>query len=109
KYDDVTRGNLATPGAKEASHPSSSSFFDGIEEAKKHPRWLEFDRWCRSQPNGSPSPKGFRTWLNTNRPKFTKPPRSKLHDLRPYEPEGWVAEKRDGFAPSILEIMKKVS
>jgi hypothetical protein len=37
---------------------SSSSFFNSLEEAQKHPRWEEFARWAPS-----PTLKGFHTWL----------------------------------------------
>lgn len=67
KNDDNTRTHartreiVATQSANEQS--SSSILVSNLEEAKKHSLWPQFENYCRSRPNGSPTLKGWNTWL----------------------------------------------
>jgi hypothetical protein len=63
--------------------PSSSLLnFLSLEEAEKHPLWSEFEAYCRSRPNGSPTLKGFNTWLpKQSQPKHAGLPIAKRNKL----------------------------
>ena len=72
--------------AKARNEPfeSSSIHFSSLEEAKKHPYWKKFARYCESQPNGIPTLAGFNTWLRGQPLVKTTKEGSKA------QPAGWL-------------------
>jgi hypothetical protein len=62
--DDKAMGSSLAGEQSTATGKSSSLFFSNLEEAMKHPRWKEFDAYCK----GSPVLKGFNTWLPQQAP-----------------------------------------
>jgi hypothetical protein len=64
KNDDEKRARTREAAPASAKHNGASSFlFLNLEEAKKHRLWKKFESYCKSQPDGSPTLKGFKTWL----------------------------------------------
>src|SRR4029453_4670546 len=61
--DKPARAREAATSAAAATTASSSS----ISEAEKHPHWKQFKRFCESR-RGSPTLKGFNTWLKSQPP-----------------------------------------
>jgi hypothetical protein len=59
--DDDSRSS-ETLSAQPLAAPSSSISVLNLEDAKKHPLWKQFKAYCESR-GGSPTLKGFRTWL----------------------------------------------
>jgi hypothetical protein len=61
--NDDTRGRTGETATAKQGDNSSSSFLN-LEETKKHPLWKEFEAYCKSK-SGSPTLKGFNTWLKS--------------------------------------------
>ncbi len=88
KNDDKKRAQEppapATTTATEEATASSSIVLDSTEEAEKHPYWKQFKAYCRSR-SGSPTVKGFSTWLKKQPPLKSKASSPKRNGAVSYE------------------------
>jgi hypothetical protein len=75
--------------AQSLAPPSSSISVLNLEDAKKHPLWNQFKAYCESM-GGSPTLKGFRTWLRSQSPSEPKSYLKQSSNGAPKrQPDGW--------------------
>ena len=83
--NDDTRTRERANATKSQPVPESSSRLS-VEEAEKDPRWPQFVRYCRNQPGGGPTLKGFSTWLKSQVPRKIRPAAQRKAAAEPLGP-----------------------